>query len=61
MQKDAMLASWGDWITMHEWETIKKVKRNSEIRDKCKKDQICNFIPDMKSYEEPDYADNAIS
>ena len=35
-------------------------EKNSEIGGKCKEDQLCNFSPDRKSYEEPDYADNAI-
>lgn len=35
-------------------------ENNSEIGGKCKEDQLCNFSSDRKSYEEPDYADNAI-
>ena len=36
-------------------------EKNSEIGGKCKEDQLCNFSPDRKSYEEANYADNAIS
>lgn len=41
-------------------ESKKKTTNNSEI-GKCKDDQLHNFSPDRKSYEEPDFADNVIS
>ena len=39
----------------------KKVKKKISEVGKCKDDQLCNFSPDQKSYEEPDLADNVIS
>jgi len=44
---------------MYEKQESKK-KKISEI-GKCKDDQLRNFSPDQKSYEEPDFADNVIS
>ena len=35
--------------------------KNSELGDKFKENQLCNFSPDRKSHEEPDYVDNALS
>lgn len=42
------------------YEKQERKKKISEI-GKCKEDQLRNFSPDWKSYEEPDFADNVIS